>query len=327
MDRVKIIPDALRPVVPRRTFYVIDGHASIHRAYHAQMANLSCECPDCEKWGKGVDTMGKDCPTCNGTGREPTKATYVFTRALLKLCREKRPTYLVMAEDGPRERLERRKMAPSYKAKRKEGDWELTTQARRIKQIVRAMGVPVVSSPGWEADDVIATLVDAAQDITGLETIMVSRDKDLAQLIGPGCRMYDAIAEEMLDGRWVLSKFGVYNYQMTDYLAMVGDSADEIKGVPGLGEVGAREILTRHLSVKVLLKKLTDNPDFPLDRWEKVLLKGLEEFEGCRKLIALNRECDLVGLSGFEEMRFKGLNIKGAAPLFRRLGFKRWGDE
>jgi DNA polymerase-1 len=347
MERVRITEQVETPLDPltearkgkppakfMKSFYVIDGHAMIHRAYHAPMVDLSCECPECDGQGKRVIPPLKDkytCATCNGTGREPTKATYGFTKALIKLCREHKPTYLAFTVDCPRDRLHRRKIHPEYKANRPESEWEIGVQIQRVKQIVKALDIPVIGCDGYEADDVIATLVDAVGGLSHVETLVVSRDKDLTQLIGPGVRMYDALKEEFLDGRWVLEKFGVHPQQMGDYLAMVGDSTDNYKGVPGIGEGGAKEILTKHLTVKRCLDWTVDdlfnkgpsNREWP--RPIQLLIKGKKEFELCKKLVTLDKEVPLEGF-GFEDLVFKGLDLKKAAPIFRRLGFRRWQE-
>jgi 5'-3' exonuclease len=322
-----------RPQPPRmtaRTFYIIDGHAMIHRAYHSPTANLECECPECDGRGHdrqrrviGASSEGQPpCPNCDGTGREPTKATYVFTRALLKLCRELKPTYLCFTTDSPRATLHRTKLYPAYKANRPPSEWQLSTQIRRIKQIVKALGIPILHAPGYEADDVIATLVDASQNLYNLETLIVSRDKDLAQLIGAGVRMYDLIADEFLDGRWVERKWGIHPSQVVDFFSMVGDGGDNIKGVPGIGEKGAAELLRKHHTIKFFLERCK-----PQTRPEQLLADNVKAYHDAKQLITLERDCPVEGLEDWADLEFRGLKMRKAAPIFRSLGFQRLAGE
>jgi 5'-3' exonuclease len=321
-----------------RKFYVIDGHGMIHRAFHSPLAgNLTTKCGWCGGTGVYEETNnpripgqgGRKCPQCNGTGDEPTKATFVFTKLLLKMVREHRPDYLVFAHDGcPREHLHRTKLFHGYKGNRKPGDWELSAQMRRIKQLVKLLGIPLVCSEGHEADDVIATLVDCARGITGLETIIVSRDGDLAQLIGEGVRMYDALADEFLDGRWVYKKFGVHPTQVVDWKAMVGDPGDNYPGVPGIGEKGATEILTKHITAeqfkKNMLAELFKKPGAPFTKAEGLLQNNWKAFNLSKQLAQLDSDVELDGLESFEQLEFKGLRMKKAKPLFEQLGFRQW---
>src|ERR1700733_13760289 len=141
-----------------KSFYIIDGHAQIYRAYFAPFRDLS-----------------------SPTG-EPVKATYVFTQMLLNLVEQRKPDYLCMVIDSGDESVFRKEFFPEYKANRKERPDDFTPQEERILEIVRDAGVPIYAKPGFEADDLIATI---AKQLGGqdYEIFVVSKDKDLRQVV------------------------------------------------------------------------------------------------------------------------------------------------
>src|SRR5258708_1561931 len=137
-----------------KTFYIIDGHAQIYRAFFAPFRDLT-----------------------SSTG-EPTKATYVFTQMLLGLIEQRKPDYLCMVIDSGDETVFRRDIYPEYKANRAERPADLAPQEERIFRIVRDAGIPIFVKPGFEADDIIATMAKRLCD-ADFEIFMVSKDKDL----------------------------------------------------------------------------------------------------------------------------------------------------
>ncbi len=134
-----------------KTLYIIDGHSQIYRAYYAPFRDLT-----------------------SPTG-EPTRATYVFTRMLLRFIADRKPEYLAMAVDGPAEKLIRRKIYADYKITRKPMPDDLPVQVNRIMQIVGAIGIPILRMEGYEADDIIAT---AAEKFAGedMNVVLIRRD-------------------------------------------------------------------------------------------------------------------------------------------------------
>lgn len=264
-----------------KAFYIIDGHAQIHRAYHAPGANL------------------------RGPSGEPTKAIYYFVRMLMRLCREQRPHWLAMAVDPGKDQLWRRELMPSYKAHREKRDPALVSQLLRCREITRDLGVPVLESPRDEADDIIATLAHHAGD---RQVVIVSRDKDLMSLVSPTCRLYDPFSSEFIDEAYVVRKFGVPPRLVSDLLALCGDSTDGVPGIDGVGPKTAASLLRKHGS----LRKLLGHPDYSPEK-DKLLLYY--------KLTCLNREAP-IDLP--PSLRFRGLNLKAAGPIFRELGFRQW---
>ena len=165
------------------TLYAIDGHSQIFRAYYAPFRDLT-----------------------SPTG-EPTRATYVFTNMLLKFIAEMKPTHLVMAVDGPAKDLKRRALYSEYKITRKPVPEDFFPQEKRIFEIVEAMGVPILRAEGYEADDILATLAEryASKD---MHIVLISRDKDLDQLIGPNVVIYDPMKNETIDAAGIEAKKG-----------------------------------------------------------------------------------------------------------------------
>src|SRR5205814_1427780 len=149
-----------------KSFYIIDGHAQIYRAYFAPFRDLS------------------------SPSGEPTKATFVFTQRLLNLVQERKPDYLAMVIDSGDETVFRKEILPAYKANRQARPDDFNPQEQRILSIVRDAGIPIFAKPGFEADDVIATLAKRLCD-KGYETLVVSNDKDLRQILNDCTKMYD----------------------------------------------------------------------------------------------------------------------------------------
>jgi DNA polymerase-1 len=311
-------------------------HAQVHRAFHAPFKNLSVTCGCVLQSGQRQQEgrVDPDCVWCNGTGREPTKATWVFTKNLLKLLREHKPDYMAVAADNKREDLVRRKWHPGYKAHRGTPDPDLGPQIRRCRQIVNALGIPLITAPGWEADDVIATITDAV--MPWAQAVIVGRDKDLMQLIGQNCRMFDPQTDEWLDGRHVHQKYGVYNYQMRDYQALVGDGTDGFPGVKGVGPKGAVELLTKFGNLEAAEVFNEGEQGQPSNAWATFpasLLRTLDlcekqrkQLKLCRKLATLNRDVELPDLD-LEDYRRPEKVSKKAKTIFRMLGFQRWAEE
>ncbi|MDP6045803.1 MAG: hypothetical protein QGG25_09355, partial [Phycisphaerae bacterium] len=168
-----------------RTLYIIDGHSQIYRAYYAPFRDLT-----------------------SPTG-EPTRATYVFCAMLLKFlsARADQGDSVAMAIDGPIKDLNRKDIFSDYKVTRKPAPDDFYPQARRIIEIVKASGIPVLAAKGYEADDIMATAAQrfAADD---LQVVLISRDKDLDQLVGPNVVLYDPMKDETYDAAAILAKKG-----------------------------------------------------------------------------------------------------------------------
>ncbi len=208
--------------------YLLDGSSYIYRAFYGY----------------------RDLATAGGL---PTNAVFGFTRMLLGLLREKRPEYLAVVFDPPRAETFRREIYPEYKANRETIPEELLQQMPYIRQIVQALNIPALEAPGFEADDLIATLARryAAE---GVEITVVTGDKDLMQIVDDRITLLDTMKDKRSGPNEVLERFGVPPKLVQDVLGLAGDSSDNIPGVPGIGEKTAAELVQRFGSLESVLE-------------------------------------------------------------------------
>lgn len=280
----------------KRTYHLllIDGHSQMYRAIFAPGPKLTS--PD----------------------GEPTHGTYYFTRMLLRLLREKRPQYCAVAVDGPRDRLERRRLYPAYKTNRHaEPDPSIPVQIKRMLQIVKALGLPVISSPGWEADDVIATLARRFRDYE-MRTEVVTRDKDLHQLVSDryGVSLYDPQTDESVYDAQVEEHWGCRPERVVDAQTLIGDPTDCVPGVKGIGPKNARALLTEFGSIERALA----SPHLS-QRIRTAILEA--DLDLCRTLVRLNANCPLEPDPQLVDLRYRGPRLSSARPIFKGLGFTR----
>ena len=216
-----------------KTFYIIDGHAQIFRAFFAPFRELT-----------------------SPTG-EPTKATFVFTQMLLNLIEQRNPDYLCMVIDSGDETVFRREFYPEYKANRVAPPAEFEPQEERILQIVRDAGIPIFVKPGFEADDLIATMARRLCD-QDFEIFMVSKDKDLRQMLTPCTHMYDVQTDEMIDEAKMAEKYGYTPAEAIEVQTLMGDNTDNVPGIPGVGEKTAVKLIKKYGAADEVLKHLDE---------------------------------------------------------------------
>ena len=208
--------------------YLLDGSSYIYRAYY------------------GI----RDLTTSGGM---PTNAILGFTRLLLDLLSEHRPDYLAVVLDCPREETFRRALYPAYKAQRDAVPADLLPQFPYIRKILAALNIPAVESPGFEADDVIATLA-RSYATQGIEVTVVTGDKDLLQIVSDNISLLDTMKGQRSRGQEVHDRFGVPPELVADVLGLAGDTSDNIPGVPGIGEKTAIGLVQRFGSLEDVLK-------------------------------------------------------------------------
>lgn len=274
--------------------YILDGHAEVYRAYFAKMPDLTSK------------------------SGEPTKATYVFTKALMKLLREHKPTHIVMAVESRKEHCIRRKLYPKYKSSRTGPVSELKVQLDRIKQIVRAMGIKVVHSKGYEADDVIATYVRKYQDKVD-EVVIVGRDKDLMQLVTDKVRMYDAIERQFIEYEDVLVKWEVKPSAIFEVQSLCGDTTDDIPGIRNIGPATAIKLIKKYGTARKVCKAVKKDPTILPAKARPFFKRKMIRIT--RELVRLHDCWDLLHLS---DLALPNPNFDAAKPIFKELGFKRW---
>jgi DNA polymerase I len=282
-----------------KTFYIIDGHAQIYRAYFAPFRDLS-----------------------SPTG-EPTKATYVFTQWLLNLAEKRKPHYLAMVIDTGDESVFRKQIFPEYKANRESPPDDFFPQEKRILQIVGDLGIPIFAKRGYEADDLIATMVRRLRD-KGFETVLVSKDKDLRQLINESTRTYDMQADNFMDREAMKAKYGYSPEQAIDVQTLMGDSIDNVQGIPGVGEKTAARLIAAYGNVTGILQ----NVDNLTPKLKENFQKYANRLPIARQLVTLKDDVEM----DFdpENCVFNGLNADALKPHLERLGFnvllKRFGS-
>jgi ribonuclease HI len=204
--------------------YLLDGSSYIYRAYYGIRDRITA-------------------------GGMPTNAVFGFTRMLLGLIQEHQPAYLAVVFDPPREETFRRELYPAYKANRDTMPAELATQIPYIKQILQALNIPTLEAPGFEADDLIATLA-RRYATEGLQVTVVTGDKDLMQIVDENISLLDTMKNLRSGPREVMARFGVPPELVADVLGLAGDCSDNIPGVPGIGQKIAAELVQGYGSME-----------------------------------------------------------------------------
>ncbi len=285
------------------TLTLIDGSGFVFRAYHA-LPHLSTT--------KGV----------------PTNAVYGFTTMLLKALREHAPTHVALVFDAAGRRSFRHELDDTYKANRPEAPDDLAQQFPLVRQVADVLQVPVLEEPGFEADDVIATLACRARD-QGWDVVIVTGDKDFAQLVGDHVTLYDPMAEASGRGGWtgsaeVEKKMGVPPAQVIEYQAILGDKIDNVPGIPGVGEVTAAALVRRFGSVEEMLRRPAEIPGAVARGGEKLrekIVANAERLRLNRKLVELR--CDMA--LPYEPAAFerRAIDADRTRALFSELEFSR----
>lgn len=258
-------------------------------------------------------------PLTNEKG-EPTGALYGVTSMLLKLVREQKPAMLAVVMEGQGKAF-RKEIYADYKANRPPAPPDLKSQMGRVREIAAAYAIPCYEQEGTEADDVIATLTKAAR-ARGHRVVIVSADKDLLQLVGDGVLMLDTMRGTTFGPKETFEKMGVLPSQVRDYLALTGDSSDNVPGVPSVGPKTASELLHSYGSLDGIYEHLAEIK-------KKALLGKLTEHKA---LAYLSR--DLVTLKDDfaipydpAALRYGGWDEAALRALYKELGFVRLLDQ
>ncbi len=291
---------------PAERVFLIDSMSHIFRAFYAPMANRAA-------------------PLQTSKG-QVTQAVFIFTNMLRKLLSDEKPKYITAVfESG--EKTFRHETFSDYKANRQQMPDDLASQLPYIKRLCEAYNVPMVSVPGFEADDVIGALAVQAAD-QGLQAVIVSNDKDMCQLVRDPLivcmRQNSQVIKrkepvppiEWCDEAWVEKKFGVTAAQVVDLLGLMGDSVDNIPGAPGIGAKGAVQIIQTYGSIENALA-----------HWEEVKHKTYREslrnngeiIRKSRELAQIRTDVD-VHLD-LNQLQARPPDRAAAYDLFRELEF------
>lgn len=251
-----------------RTIYLIDASIYIFRS-----------------WFSLPDTL-------TASDGAPVNAVYGFLQFLTEFFETTRPANIMVAFDQSLTTSFRSEIYPDYKANRDPAPPELKVQLEACERLVHSLGISHLKHPRFEADDLIASVAVLARD-SGYRVVIVSGDKDLSQVVHEGDLWWDYVRNRQLDVQGVHDLFGVWPDQMTDFLALVGDTVDNIPGVPGIGPKTASRLLHVFKDVEQLYQRLEEVPRLGVRRAAR-LARALGEHRDsvmlARRLTAL--ACD-----------------------------------
>lgn len=281
---------------PLPRLFLVDGSAYIFRAFFAIPSTLK-----------------------NAAGL-PTNAIFGFTNILLKFLKQYRPEYVAVALDAGRETF-RNQMFADYKGNRPEAPADLIPQFPYFRKVLDALNLPLLELPGFEADDIIATLCErlARHDC---ELVVVSSDKDLMQLVTNGVKLLDSAKDRWIGRDEVVAKFGVAPEQVIEVMGLMGDAVDNIPGVKGIGEKTASALIQQFHSLENLFAHLDEIERMKLrgaSRVRKVLEAGKDDAFLSRDLATVKRDVPLD--TQLEALRFTGFNRDKVRTLFTELEF------
>ncbi len=245
----------------------------------------------------------------------PTNAVLGFSNILGKIIREEEPDYIAVAFD-PSGGSFRREVYPEYKANRDATPEDLTAQFPLVRELVAAHNIPIIEIPGFEADDVIATLVANAPEDTSVA--IISTDKDLMQLCSDRVELVDGIKDRRIGPDEVVEKFGVPPEQMLDLRSLVGDPSDNIPGVKGIGVKGAAKLIGEFGTLEALLERAEE---VTAKRAREALLEHPEDAKLSKELSTLREDVNL-GVE-LHELAPKGADTEKLREIYKRLGFTR----
>ena len=275
----------------RKPLILVDGSSYLYRAFHAMP------------------------PLTNSKG-QPTGAIYGVVNMLRKLIKDYQPEYMAVVFDAKGKTF-RDELFEDYKAHRPPMPEELEAQIEPLHQVIEAMGIPLLMVDGVEADDVIATLAEQAVE-AGMDVVISSGDKDLAQLVNDHVVVVNTMNDSVLDRAAVEAKFGVPPERIVDWLALVGDAVDNIPGIPGVGPKTAAKWLQKYGSLDAIVAHADEIKGKIGDK----LRAHLDRLPLSRELATVRRDVPLD--VGPRDLRLREPDRERLIALFRELEFKTW---
>lgn len=246
----------------------------------------------------------------------PTNAVYGFTTMLRKLINEYNPRYMAAVLDMP-EPTFRHKIFDEYKANRPKMPDNLSAQIPHIKDMIQAFNIASIGKSGYEADDIMATLAKQAEK-DGMEVVIISGDKDMCQLVSPGITLLDTMKNTVSDSEAVEKKFGVGPDKMGEVLALMGDSVDNVPGVPGIGPKTAVSLIKQFGSIDGIYNNL-DN--ITKKKVKESLLEFKEQAYLSRKLVRLDTSVPLA--CTWKDFAVVAPDEEALRKLFKKFEFTR----
>ena len=279
----------------RKRLFLIDGSALFYRSYFAFIRN----------------------PLINSKG-ENTSAAWGFAQYLLRIILDEKPEYLAVVFD-PKGPTFRHEMYADYKATREKMPEDMAVQYPRIVELTKAFDVPLLEKKGFEADDVIGTLAKRGEE-QGFEVFMATSDKDMMQLLSPHIHMYSmrpGSDSEIMNEAYVMEKFGLTPVQVIDYLALMGDSSDNVPGVPKVGDKTARSLLQEFGSIDKIYENLENITKKAV---KESLAENRAKADLSRTLVTINTEVPID--FDWESIKITPIKPDLLAPLFEDLEFR-----
>lgn len=271
--------------------YLIDGSAFIYRAFHAVA------------------------PLTNAEGFQ-TNAVFGFVNMINKLIKEKQPSHVAVAFDS-RGKVFRHQMYPEYKANRPPMPAELAGQIPYIKDVVAALGLTSFEEPGIEADDIIGTAAEALRS-KGARVTIVSGDKDLLQLVDDQTTMWDPMNDRIMDREAIRAKYQVGPEQLLDCYALIGDSSDNVPGVPGVGPKTAAKLILEFESLENLYEHVDS---LKKSKMKERLIENRELAFLSRDLIRLKTDVEMV--TEPDHYRLGDIDQDKLTEIYSTLGFSK----
>ncbi|RMF58275.1 MAG: DNA polymerase I [Calditrichaeota bacterium] len=278
-----------------KRLFLIDGTAIFYRSYFVFLKN----------------------PLISPKG-ENVSGIYGFTQTLIKILQEEKPDYIAVVFDS-KEPTFRHKKYPEYKATRDKMPEDMVEQYPRVQEVVKAFNIPVLEVDGYEADDVMGTLAKKAEK-EGVEVYLVTGDKDFMQLLSPHVKMYNIRSGRevnIIDEDYVKQKMELSPQQVVDFLALMGDTSDNVPGVPKIGEKTAKTLLSTFGSLEAIYENL-----------DKVTKASVQEsLRNNRNLAELSRELVTIDVNvpvdvNLDDLRVKKYDRDKIISLFQEFGFK-----
>ncbi len=303
----------------RKRVFLVDGHSYLYRAFHAT-------------------------PYLSNSKGMPTNTVYAFINMLNKLRNEQKPDTLIVVFDSKAPSF-REEISSQYKAQRPPMPDNLSVQIPFVKMTIEAMGLPVLEQEGFEADDIIGTVVEKFKSEPDTIVYIVTGDKDMVQLLSDKVFILDTMKNQLIGEKEATEKFGIKPSLMADYLALCGDSSDNIPGVPGVGDKTARDLVDSLGSVETIYERLdevkrasvkeklvagkelahmskqlaTIRLDVPVEKDVEHLSQKEEDANALRRIY---RELEFTSL--YKEIKAKGAERKGAQEVeVSRLNMSR----
>ncbi len=278
-----------------QTVWVVDSHSLIHQVFHAL-------------------------PEMTSPKGEPVGAVFGFTRDVLYLLEEKRPDYLFCAFDLPGKTF-RHTMYEPYKAQRVEMHEDLAPQIPAIRRVIAALGIPALEFEACEADDILATLARITDEAGG-QCFLVTGDKDCRQLITDRVKVFNIRKDEVFDRKQLEAEWGVTPEQVVDFQALVGDSVDNVPGVPLIGPKLARQLLQQYGTLEAVLEHANEVPGA---KRKENLLKFRDQALLSRELVRLKANVPVA--VDWAAGRAGQIDLEAALSLFHGFGFRSIGQK